>query len=63
MVGCGNSQLSADMYDVGYHKIINVDISDTVIRQMTEKNEKQRPEMKFLKMDVLNVSKYAVNYD
>lgn len=63
MVGCGNSQLSADMYDVGYHKIINVDISDTVIRQMTEKNEKQRPEMKFVKMDVLNVSKYAVNYD
>lgn len=56
MVGCGNSQLSADLYDVGYHSIVNVDISDTVIRQMTDKNKEQRPDMKFLKMDVLQVS-------
>lgn len=55
VVGCGNSQLSADLYDVGYHKIVNIDVSDTVIRQMTEKNQKQRPEMKFLKMDVMNM--------
>jgi 2-polyprenyl-3-methyl-5-hydroxy-6-metoxy-1,4-benzoquinol methylase len=55
MVGCGNSQLSADLYDVGYHNIVNIDISDTVIRQMVDKNQQQRPDMKFLKMDVLNV--------
>ncbi|XP_053398790.1 eEF1A lysine and N-terminal methyltransferase-like [Mercenaria mercenaria] len=55
VVGCGNSQLSADLYDVGYHRIVNVDISDTVIRQMQDKNEHQRPDMKFLKMDVLNM--------
>ncbi|XP_033732482.1 eEF1A lysine and N-terminal methyltransferase-like [Pecten maximus] len=52
MVGCGNSQLSENLYDVGYHNIINIDISDTVIRQMTDKNKKSRPDMKFLKMDV-----------
>lgn len=55
VVGCGNSQLSADMYDVGYHNIVNIDISDTVIKQMIDKNQQQRPQMKFLKMDVLNV--------
>ncbi|KAH3791689.1 hypothetical protein DPMN_145178 [Dreissena polymorpha] len=55
VVGCGNSQLSADLYDVGHHSIVNVDITDVVIRQMKDKNEKQRPQMKFLKMDVLNL--------
>ena len=54
VIGCGNSQLSADMYDVGYHKIINIDISDIAIKQMKEKN-KQRTEMEFHKMDVLKV--------
>ena len=57
MIGCGNSQLSADLYDVGYHKIVNVDISDIVIKQMKEKN-KQRTEMEFHKMDVLKVIKF-----
>ncbi|OWF39956.1 methyltransferase-like protein 13 [Mizuhopecten yessoensis] len=52
MIGCGNSQLSENLYDVGYHNIINIDISDTVIRQMTDKNKKCRPDMKFVKMDV-----------
>ena len=56
MVGCGNSQLSADMYDVGYSNIVNVDISDVVIRQMIEKHGKDRPNMTFAKMDILQVS-------
>ncbi|XP_064649297.1 eEF1A lysine and N-terminal methyltransferase-like [Lineus longissimus] len=51
MVGCGNSQLSADMYDIGLQAITNVDISDVVIKQMKEKN-KDRTEMSFVKMDV-----------
>ena len=58
VVGCGNSQLSADMYDVGYHNLVNIDISETVVKQMKEKNSQQRPEMQFQKMDVLNVSLY-----
>jgi len=36
MVGCGNSTLSADLYDVGYKNIANIDISDVVIRQMNK---------------------------
>ena len=56
VIGCGNSKLSADIYDVGYHNIVNIDISDVVIKQMTQQHKKDRPEMKFVKMDMLNVS-------
>ena len=55
VVGCGNSSLSADLYDVGHHSITNIDISDVVIRQMNDKYSKERPDMKFLKMDMLEV--------
>ncbi len=55
VVGCGNSTLSADLYDVGHHKIFNIDISDVVIRQMNDKNCTDRPLMKFEKMDMLEV--------
>lgn len=56
MVGCGNSTLSEDMYDVGYHNISNIDISDVVIHQMSEKNAKQREQMTYEKMDVTQVN-------
>lgn len=52
VVGCGNSVISENLYDVGYHGITNIDISDIVIRQMTEKNQSLRPKMKYLKQDV-----------
>ncbi|ELU00523.1 hypothetical protein CAPTEDRAFT_136807 [Capitella teleta] len=51
VIGCGNSNLSADMYDVGYHNITNIDISETVIRQMKQKNSEKRPLMQFIQMD------------
>ena len=60
VVGCGNSQLSADMYDVGYHNIINIDISDITVKQMVEKNKEKRPEMKFLQMDALKVHVWSM---
>lgn len=31
IIGCGNAPLSEDMYDDGYHNIVNVDISTVVI--------------------------------
>ncbi|CAG8836539.1 40059_t:CDS:2, partial [Gigaspora margarita] len=34
MLGCGNSTLSEDMYDAGYHNITNVDFSAIVIENM-----------------------------
>lgn len=55
VAGCGNSKLSADLYDAGFHSIINIDVSAVVIQQMKSRNDKERGEMKFLKMDVLDM--------
>jgi 2-polyprenyl-3-methyl-5-hydroxy-6-metoxy-1,4-benzoquinol methylase len=54
MIGCGNSTLSEKMFDNGLKNITNIDISNIVIQQMSVKNQ-DRKEMKFLKMDMLNV--------
>lgn len=55
MTGCGNSKLSEDLYDVGYHSLVNIDISEVVIKQMSARNNAKRPEMQFMKMDLLDM--------
>ncbi|KAJ7396434.1 Methyltransferase-like protein 13 [Pitangus sulphuratus] len=56
VVGCGNSELSEQMYDVGMcEDIVNIDISDAVIRQMRERSGSRRPKMSYLLMDVLQM--------
>jgi spermidine synthase len=55
LTGCGNSKLSEDLYDVGYRSLINIDISEIVIKQMNAKNSIKRPEMEFIKMDLLDM--------
>ncbi|XP_038614395.1 eEF1A lysine and N-terminal methyltransferase [Tachyglossus aculeatus] len=52
VVGCGNSELSEQLYDVGFQDIVNIDISEVVIEQMKERNAGRRPRMSFLRMDV-----------
>ncbi|XP_048214277.1 eEF1A lysine and N-terminal methyltransferase isoform X2 [Perognathus longimembris pacificus] len=52
VIGCGNSELSEQLYDVGYQDIVNIDISEVVIKQMKERNASRRPRMSFLKMDM-----------
>ncbi|KAI5124280.1 hypothetical protein M0805_005127 [Coniferiporia weirii] len=52
MLGCGNSTLSEEMYDNGYHNIVNIDYSSVVIKQMKEKNQEARPAMEWRQMDV-----------
>lgn len=37
MLGCGNSEMSEDMYSDGWENITNIDISNVVIQQMTER--------------------------
>ena len=59
MLGCGNSELSEQMYDAGYTKITNIDISSVVIEQMAERSRLSRPEMKFLVGDVTDLHMYA----
>ncbi|XP_067845854.1 eEF1A lysine and N-terminal methyltransferase [Heptranchias perlo] len=55
VVGCGNSALSEQMYDVGYQGITNIDISEVVIEQMKERNATRRPTMVFMKMDMMQM--------
>ncbi|KAK2540443.1 hypothetical protein Q9233_001315 [Columba guinea] len=56
VVGCGNSELSEQMYDTGMcEDIINIDISDAVIRQMQERSGSKRPKMSYLLMDMLQM--------
>ncbi|XP_078417707.1 eEF1A lysine and N-terminal methyltransferase isoform X3 [Cetorhinus maximus] len=55
VVGCGNSELSEQMYDVGYQGITNIDISEVVIDQMKERNATCRPTMAFMKMDMVQM--------
>ncbi|KAM6124184.1 eEF1A lysine and N-terminal methyltransferase [Pterocles gutturalis] len=56
VVGCGNSELSEQMYDVGMcEDIVNIDISDGVIRQMQERSGSKRPKMSYLVMDMLQM--------
>lgn len=55
VVGCGNSTLSADLFDVGFKQMVNIDISDVVIAQMRQ----SRPEMTFEKMDVTDMTGFT----
>ncbi|XP_058453861.1 eEF1A lysine and N-terminal methyltransferase homolog [Malaya genurostris] len=67
IVGCGNSKLSLDLYDVGFKKITNIDISPVVIKQMQEANKIERPDMLWYHMDAtamkFSEEKYSVVLD
>nr|SVE93507.1 EOG090X02SD [Scapholeberis mucronata] len=54
--GCGNSTLGADLYSAGFTSITNVDISDTVIQQMNSQYNDTHPLMKFVSMDLLQMT-------
>ncbi|XP_076873354.1 eEF1A lysine and N-terminal methyltransferase [Brachyhypopomus gauderio] len=51
VVGCGNSELSQQLYDVGYHHLTNIDISETVVSQMRQRNAQCRPDLIFQQVD------------
>ncbi|XP_030749681.1 eEF1A lysine and N-terminal methyltransferase homolog [Sitophilus oryzae] len=56
VMGCGNSSLGKDLYDIGFHKITNIDISNIVIRQMLSQNDKERPGLEYIQMDALHTT-------
>ncbi|KAJ8974922.1 hypothetical protein NQ317_010205 [Molorchus minor] len=56
IIGCGNSTMGQDLYDIGYSKIINIDISQVVIRQMLSQKGKNRDGLKYIQMDALNMT-------
>ncbi|XP_065113425.1 eEF1A lysine and N-terminal methyltransferase [Paramisgurnus dabryanus] len=51
VVGCGNSELSEQLYDVGYHQLTNIDISETVVSHMNQRNAECRPDLTFQQVD------------
>ena len=52
VVGCGNSELSAELYDDGFKQITNVDFSPLVIQEMTSKHGVARPTMQWVVGDM-----------
>ena len=61
MLGCGNADLSADMYDNGYKNITNVDFSKVVIEQMAIRNSVERPQMTWQVLDVTDMSVFKTD--
>jgi EEF1A lysine methyltransferase 4 len=59
VVGCGNSPLSADLYDAGYRNIVNIDYSTTVIRAMKDRHAVSRPQMEWVVMDMTDLSEFS----
>ena len=55
VVGCGNSSLSARLYEAGYTRITNIDYADTVIRKQAAKH-RDKPGMHWLTMDMLHLA-------
>ncbi|XP_041863023.1 eEF1A lysine and N-terminal methyltransferase isoform X2 [Melanotaenia boesemani] len=51
VVGCGNSELSEQLYDVGYKQLTNIDISETVVNHMNQRNAERRPGLIFYQVD------------
>ena len=56
IIGCGNSKLSADLYDVGVYNSVSIDTNTSVISQMKKKYGSTRSQMAFEEMDVFEVS-------
>lgn len=55
--GCGSSLLAEDLYDDGYRMVTCIDNSPVVVQQMVERQRKAaRPELRWLCMDVLDMS-------
>lgn len=56
IVGCGNSSFSADIYDAGFHNIVNIDFSAVVIEKMKAIHEAVRPGMQWVVMDMTKMT-------
>ncbi|KAJ7521159.1 hypothetical protein O6H91_19G040400 [Diphasiastrum complanatum] len=61
--GCGNSELSAQMYDAGFHHITNIDFCQAVIREMLHKHARSRPRMMWRVMDMTNMQFPGKSFD
>lgn len=58
VVGCGNSNFSADLHDAGWKNITSIDFSPAVIARMRERHE-ERTCMKWVTMDMLTLEGFG----
>lgn len=61
MLGCGDSQFSADLYDAGFPHITNIDISAVCIETMRQREGLRRPKMKWEVADCTDLSQFTDN--
>lgn len=62
IIGCGNSRFSADLYDAGFHNLVNIDYSEVVITRMREVNA-MREDMEWVVMDMTELTYEAGSFD
>ena len=62
-LGCGNSDLSRDLYLDGYHNITNIDFSSACIAAQRTRNEKDCPEMTWLVQDMMELDFPTSSFD
>lgn len=62
VVGCGNSELSEQLYDVGYKHLTNIDISETVVTHMNQRNAERRPGLTFQQVDATQTPYEEASY-
>lgn len=56
VVGCGNSAFSADLYDAGFHNVVNIDFARSVIERMSAVHGEARPSMQWQEMDMTQLT-------
>jgi SAM-dependent methyltransferase len=56
IVGCGNSKFSEQLYDYGYHNLVNIDFSPVIIQKMQARHAQLRPGMEWIVMDMTKMS-------
>ncbi|CAM9705323.1 unnamed protein product [Chrysoparadoxa australica] len=55
VVGCGNSDFSAHLYEDGYFAVTNIDFSEVVIEEMEQKHRLSHPQMLWKVMDMTDM--------
>jgi len=56
ILGCGNSNFSAELHDAGFSRITSVDFSHVVIEDMQQKFASTHPSLKWIVSDVRNLN-------
>ncbi|OWZ08226.1 Methyltransferase [Phytophthora megakarya] len=63
MAGAGNSRLSEEMVNDGYQKLMNVDVSEIVVKQMAAKYEERVESLQWQKMNMCSLDFADETYD